>query len=381
MLDRVMMLLHRHRHNRAVSIMALLLLSAAAPATSSSASTRSYRLKLRAAQQIPEQETPLPVFEMHSGFWINLHHFLYLQARLTMGNSASADNGRGQTPPNEPPASLLDFPAQEIQAWQDAVAFYGKDLAKRDLLLNGDMENINNRLADMEECPDLDGKSSASCKSGLRPDLIEALQRAAPVYRAHWWPGHDRANHEWMAKVTPMVQQLGVELSGQLADVYQRPWPRNRLRVDVVWYAGPFGAYTSLNPTHVTISSHDARNRGIYGFEVLFHESSHALAGSVTEAIAREFRQRDKPIPRELWHALLFYTTGELVRRDVAFGAISRTYLQDDDSAGYQPYAARFGLYSGSWERFRGLLDLYWQPYLEGRVSFDTAIARLASAI
>ena len=141
------------------------------------------------------------------------------------------------------------------------------------------MENINNRLSDMEACPDLEGKSSPTCKSGLRPELIEALERAAPVYRAHWWPEQDRANREWIAQVAPMVQQMGVELSGQLADVYQRPWPASRLRVDVVWYGGPYGAYTTLNPTHVTISSHDARNQGIYGFEVLFHESSHALAG------------------------------------------------------------------------------------------------------
>ena len=56
--------------------------------------------------------------------------------------------------------------------------------------------------------------------------------------------------------------------------------------MDVVWYGGPYGAYTSLNPIHVTISSHDARNQDIYGFEVLFHESSHALAGGVTQAIA-----------------------------------------------------------------------------------------------
>jgi len=65
----------------------------------------------------------------------------------------------------------LDFPAQEIQAWQDAVAFYGKDLAKRDLLLNGDMENINNRLADMEACPDLTGKAPPAVnRFASRPD-------------------------------------------------------------------------------------------------------------------------------------------------------------------------------------------------------------------
>ena len=114
MLNRVMILPHRLRFDHAVSIAALLLFSAAAWATSPAASAHSYGLKQRAAQQIPEQETPLPVFEMHSGFWSNLHHFLYLQARLTTGNSASADNGRGQTPPDESVASLLDFPAKGL---------------------------------------------------------------------------------------------------------------------------------------------------------------------------------------------------------------------------------------------------------------------------
>ena len=132
--------------------------------------------------------------------------------------------------------------------------------------------------------------------------------------------------------------------------------------MDVVWYGGPFGAYTSLNPVHVTISSHDARNQGMYGFEVLFHESSHALAGSVNEAIAREFRERDKPIPRDLWHALVFYTTGELVRRDLAYGTITMTSPRGTGSPTYQPYAARFGLYSGSWDRFRAMLDLIGSP-------------------
>jgi hypothetical protein len=164
-------------------------------------------------EQTSGAESPLPVFELHSGFWINLHHFLYLQARLTAGNPSSSDNGRGQAPPSEPPASLLGFPEKDIHAWQDAVTFYAKDLAKRDLLLNGDMENINNRLAEMETCPDLDGASSPSCKSGLRPDLIEALQEAAPVYSAHWWPEQDRANREWIARVAPMVRQLGLRTS------------------------------------------------------------------------------------------------------------------------------------------------------------------------
>jgi hypothetical protein len=357
----------------------LLLLALAAWAASPAGAAPVHSARQATPAQTSGTESPLPVFEMHSGFWVNLHHFLYLQARLLKSNSSSTETGRGAAQPDELPAPLIDFPEADIHSWQDAIAFYSKDLARRDLLLNGDMEIINNQLSAMETCPDLEGKSTPLCKSGLRQDLVEALERAAPVYRAHWWAQQDRANREWITQVAPMIQKMGVELSSQLADVYQRPWPLERLRVDVVWYGGPFGAYTSLDPIHVTISSHDPRNRGVYGFEVLFHESSHALAGAVTAAIAREFRARDKPIPRDFWHALLFYTTGEIVRRDVEYGSMTLTYEQSNGPSAYLPYAARFGLYSGSWEHFRGLLDLYWLPYLDGRVSFDTAMARLAA--
>jgi hypothetical protein len=372
---------NHYRRMAITAVAALAFLASAAFAEPFANSTPIYRVNPSLPQKTSETESPVPVFEMHSGFWINLHHFLYLQARLMQDNSSFKSNARGKAPAADPAASLLDFPAEEIRAWQDAVTFYAKDFAKRDLLLNGDMENINNQLSEMEACADLEGKSSATCKSGLRRDLIEALERAAPVYRAHWWTEQDRANREWIAQVAPMVQQMGVELSGQLAEVYQRPWPAGRLRVDVVWYGGPFGAYTSLRPIHVTIASHDPRNQGIYGFEVLFHESSHALAGGVNEAIAREFRDRDKPIPRDLWHALLFYTTGELVRRDLTYGSTTSMSLQGLNSSSYQPYASRFGLYSGSWDKFRAMLDLYWRPYLDGKTSFDSAIARLASAM
>jgi len=331
------------------------------------------------AQKFSSTESPLPVFEMHSGFWVNLHHFLYLQSRLLKSNSSTTETGRGAAQPDEIPASLMGFPEADIHAWQDAVAFYSRDLAGRDLLLNGDMVIINNQLSIMEACPDLQGKTTPLCKSGLRPDLVEALQRAAPVYRAHWWAQQDHANREWISQVAPLIQKMGVELSGQLAEVYQRPWPSQRMRVDVVWYGGPFGSYSSLEPLHITVSSHDARNRGVYGFEVLFHEASHAVAGAVTAAIAHDFREHDKPIPRDFWHALLFYTTGEIVRRDVQYGSMTLTSEQQNGPSEYLPYAARFGLYSGSWERFRGLLDLYWLPYLDGKVSFETAMARLAA--
>src|ERR1700726_4329769 len=260
-----------NRRNRAIAAVVLVF----ALSSSSLQAAPAVRLPHFPAQQSAGVESSLPVFELHSGFWVNLHHFLYLQARLVNGNSSSTGSPRGVAPPDEPPVSLIDFPAEEIKVWRTAVAFYARDLARRDLLLNGEMEMINNRLAEMETCTELQGKTSAACRSGLQSNLVDTLDRAAPIYRTHWWAEQDRTNREWIAQVAPMVREMGVELSAQLVEVYQRPWPAGRLRVDVVWYSGPYGAYTTFSPVHVTVSSHDVRNQGIYGFEVLFHESSH----------------------------------------------------------------------------------------------------------
>lgn len=353
---------------------------------------------------------PLPVFEFHSGFWINLHHFLYQQARLrknptppttrpSASGQADADNLKAAVagPEASLEVSTDGLTPQERKAWAGALDYYGEHLADRDLLFNGDMVNINNRLAEMEACTDLSGQSSRECASGLRKELESALEDAAPVYRARWWAKHDRDNRSWIAAVGPMVRQLGGTLAQKLAATYQAGWPAGRLRVDVVHYGGPFGAYTTLDPVHLTISSADARNQGPAALEVLFHEASHALAGSVRDAIVRECRARGKPIPRDLWHALLFYTTGEMVKRALGTAA-GRTLTAADStpspptsaaepgraaaaSSAYTPYAYRYGLYARGWQGYQRVLERYWQPYLDGKTEFDTAMARLVTAL
>lgn len=377
----------RDRSRQPVLLAALLLTAAiwsgASGSRGSSLAPRSLEPSARstaylAAQQSDETNSPLPVFAFHSGFWINLHHFLYLQARIRNVDASPADS-EGTMAPAFSPASLAGLSAKEKQSWKAAVSFYAKDLADLDSRYSYDLETINNRLAEMESCPDLTGNSTPACTSGLPGDLVATLESAAPVYRAHWWPEQDRENRRWIAGVTPKIQQTGARLAERLAEIYRQPWPSAPIRVDVVWYAGPDGAYTTLNPVHLNISSHDPRNQGVYSFEVLFHESSHVLARAVSEAISRDFRQRNKPIPRDLWHALVFYTTGEMIRRDLASRTASSQPTQAGQT-GYQTYAEHFGLYLGSWAHFHDLLDLYWRPYLDGKLSFEEAISQIAAA-
>ena len=318
-----------------------------------------------AEPQVDAQYGPLPVFELHSGFWINLHHTLYGQARQSR-------DGRGS--PSGIGATTHRTPSEQV-AWDAAVAYYAANYQDKDLLFNTELILLKNQLGDFEQCDELSGAKKKTCDAGLPPKLTRILDAAAPVYRAHEWPEHDRANRQWIAGVSPLVRTKGVELSQRLAEIYQARWPKERIRVDVSAFANYAGAYTTLDPLRVLISSTDPRNQGNSALEVLFHEASNGIAEPVQLAINRECRQRDKAIPRDLWHALVFYTTGEVIK------PIVNAENASADGGQYLPYAFRERLYQRGWDEYLQLLERFWQPYLDGKATFDDAIAHIVSAL
>jgi len=336
-------------------------------------------LALHASPQIDTAYGPLPVFELHSGFWINLHHTLYQEARQ------KSDSAAGQAAPAAPNLLRTAKPTltvAEQKAWDAAVSYYVDHYAHQDLLFSTELILLKNQLGDFEDCDELSGAKKQACNAGLSPQLTQILDAAAPIYRAHLWPAHDRANRRWIAQVAPLIREQGVGLSERLADIYQTRWPTAKIRVDVSAYANWAGAYTTLGPLRVTISSLDSRNQSDEALEVLFHEASHGIAERVESAIARECRQRDKAIPRDLWHALIFYTTGEVIKPVMSRPDPPR---KDGDAtvaaASYVPYAVREGLYRRGWDDYLKLLTRFWQPYLDGKTTFDDAIARMISSL
>jgi hypothetical protein len=358
------------------------------------------------AQALPQSAStygPLPVFELHSGFWINLHHTLYNEARLRKDLASPDKVGKTSGPAlKTSPGAKRAFTAADQKTWEEVVSYYAANFADKDLLFSSELVQLKNQLSDFEDCDELSGKTKKFCDAGLPPTLAQALEAAAPVYRAHLWPEHDRANRRWILRVAPLVIEQGVGLSERLADIYQTRWPRQKIRVDITAYANWAGAYTTLDPLRVTISSLDPRNQGAEALEVLFHEASHGIAEPVQDAIIRECRQRDKAIPRDLWHALIFYTTGEVLRPVLASSDAtprgeldlrsptstsgssatgSRENYPGTSGAGYTPYALREGLYQRGWKNYLDVLQRFWQPYLDGRATFSDAIARMVSSL
>ena len=313
------------------------------------------------------QTDKTPPFEFHSGFWINLHHFLYQQALLRRRAAASGQTSASGTGAN----SINGMTEAQRRVWDSAVDYYVNTMVKRDLVFDQELVAINDRLAELERATNLS-------RSGLNADLVRVLESAAPVYRERWWPTHDRTNQFWITVVTPMLKQFSRPLIEQLTRAFKARWPNAPIRVDVVVYANWAGAYTTFDTAekvHTTMSSTDSRCQGFAALETIFHEASHSMVGprtgAIAEAIARECSARNKPVPRDLWHAVLFYTVGEIARRNLS------EYGVND----YKPYAYLNGLYARGWQNFQRALELYWQPYLDGKADFDGAMSRLTEAL
>src|SRR5260370_9024841 len=119
---------------------------------------------------------PLPVFELHSGFWINLHHTLYHQARMRF--AAAPPNQSGKTPgpnlnttPDAKPA--LTFAEQRI--WEDAVAYYFANYAAKDLLFSSELIQLKDQLVDFDDCVDLPVMKRKFSHPASPPELTQHL--------------------------------------------------------------------------------------------------------------------------------------------------------------------------------------------------------------
>jgi hypothetical protein len=295
--------------------------------------------------QTPVESRPRPArFELHSGFWVNLHQRLYAEA---------APPGRGG-----PPEVFTDDPA-----WSGAVAYYRGAFPVNDrlsLLFHEPLRALNIRLSSLADAADLRG-------SGLAPELSAPLEAAAGVYRKEQWAKDDASNRRWITGIEPQLARHGDALASELSAVYRTPWPKEPIRVDVSVMAGPVGAYTVVDPTHVTISSGRTTFQGEAALEMIFHEASHALIKPIEDGIERACEAAHKPAPPTLWHALLFFTTGEIVKRRLG--------------GSYVPYADANGLYDRDWKPYREIFERVWRPYLAGQIEQEPAIRAIVGVL
>lgn len=283
-----------------------------------------------------------PLFAFQSNFWLNLHHFLRAAGRGLPVQVAMSES--------------------DLATWERTVALYRASYSQRDLLRDEGMLAIKTALVNAEGKTSLEGVA-------IDPELRQALEEVAPVYRRYFWAAHDASNRAWIANVEDLLREHGAKIAPAVAAAYGETWPRDPIAVDLTVSAGPVGAYTTY-PPHVTIDSlgHPG-NHGLASLELLFHEGSHQWGRPLSQFIDESAAARGKKVPRNLWHAVLFYNAGEITRRVLAGAGID-----------YVEYGAKEDIYANlCGAGCRDQVAAAWDAHLDGSVSIQEALDRLVA--
>jgi hypothetical protein len=285
-------------------------------------------------------------YHLQSNRWVNLHQRLMHEALFG-------------TPPPE------GLTADEGASWQAAVDKYRAWIGKRSPIEDAGLIQVNATLAAAGKSP----------PEGLPTAADEALAVAMPIYDHAQWPRDDAANRFWIAVAVPMLQSAAEELIALHEQAYGVPFPK-KILVDVSGLAGEFGGYTTGDgeAVHTTISSTDPAYQGFLALEMLMHEPSHGIvdmnSGAIGADLARVSKALGRRPPYNLWHALLFETSGELTRR-----VLAERGVED-----YKPF-----IYLGMFDhQFKGMQDPfenYWRAYLDHRTDRDEALRQIVLAV
>jgi hypothetical protein len=281
-------------------------------------------------------------YRMQSNPWVNLHQWLVHEARFG----------------SESPGGLS---GDDLATWKKAVETYRAFFGKRSPILDDEMIRMNAALSATwtSEAPDSIPEAAAA-----------ALEAAMPLYRAVQWEEDDRANRFWIAIARTLLASAAEELAAAHEKAYSVPFPTDIL-VDVTSFAWQFGAYTvgEGRSAHAVISSIVPGTQGVAALESLVHEPSHAIVGIDSGAIGGDLARAAEELglkpPPSLWHALLFYTSGELTRR-----ALEKRGVRD-----YRPFIN--DMYERAFRGFREPLETHWQAFLDGKLSREEAIRQI----
>lgn len=302
------------------------------------------------AQAKPPIGPTTPLFDFHSNFWVNLHQILFHEAKLRVGKPDRLL--QSATPLVAPGMSK-----QDEADWNAAVSLYARYFGTRQQHGDDQLVQINDGLA---EQPD---NGAHLNPADLPPKIVGALQSAAVIYRKYWWPAHNESNENWIASQKKRVQGLGPKLASAMTKDLHQQWPAAPIRVDLCYYVAALGHTNTTLPPHITFSSSDPTTQDLSGFELLFHEASHTFADTMMNALSAEGRTQHKDVG-DLWHSLLFYTSGVELRR----------LLPAPEQPSFTPYAYRYGVYRGNWRTYRRVLETDWQTFLDRKVDFTDAI-------
>jgi hypothetical protein len=312
----------------------------------------------RAAAREPVLTTPH--FAFHSDFDVNLNDAL-IAAGLARKHAKPELFRSGEEVP-----CFGGLPQSTKTAWDKAVDYYAEIISPGSF---GDRSQylVRAQLAGFDE--DL-----KDAKSKQFVEIVRSFRAAAaPAYTECRWKAQDEKNRRWIEDMKARLAAYEEKIAPRLEQLYRQHWTGLPVPVDVVEtvdWSGANTVFRDLGGGHILIST---AYEGPSALEAVFHEASHLLMGRgapIQKALVDAASAVEFHLPGDLWHVVLFYTTGEAVRH----------IFDGDGRPGYEPML--YGIFGrGGWVEYREALETQWRPYVEGKRDLPDAAACLIDAL
>lgn len=313
------------------------------------------------AQKAVAKKVALPeskYFDFQSNAELNAHLFLYNKAMAC----------KFKKTPNDSLAHIAlkektkGISARELSVLNAVLVFYRDSLLNRDLLFDSLMRDFSDKLV-----------SGSSSMVRWQVKAKEAVSTFDPYFKKLLWNEIEATNKKWMAANLAQIVKLETQIVPELERIYQTKLPAEKIRVDLVDYATWAGAY-SFNDRfcHIVLSTSHRSNQGDLSAEVLFHETSHFLVDKLVAMIAKEAKGKDIKASINLWHNMIFYTTGYVMAKE--FAKSNKTFVPYYEQ---MKFADKFPDFRYSVEASRQ----YWDAYSENKLSMEEAVVKIVAFI
>ena len=299
-------------------------------------------------------------FIFQSNQKLNAHLFLYNKALVCKFSKTPNDSLVHYAFKD----NIGNFSTADQQALNKVIRFYRDSLLARDLLFDSLMRNFSDYLG-------MGYSSKNKPKNYLQLLTLQTLKVFQPYFQKLYWPAIDSANKLWLDANKAQILALEDKIVPELERIYKTKLPAEKIRVDLTCYATWAGAYSYHDSfCHVIFSSVYKSNQGDLAAEVIFHETSHFLVDKLSEQIMLTAKNKDVKKDLNLWHHIIFYTTGYLMEKEykLKWQKFEPYYLQ-------QKFPDRFPDFKTTVEGCK----LYWDPYMEGSQDFETSIKALVN--
>jgi len=292
-------------------------------------------------------------YEFYSNFWINMHHYLFKKAE-------HAENKPWREVFDD--ALLKNMNENEQEVLAIAIRYYKDHLIGKSLLFDDQLYWTKRALIHFDENTTLDHEA-------VDPGHQQVLNDSKNLYEKYFWSDHQDQNKLTLDEYLPLVRKIENKAFERLAELAQQPWPERKIRVDLSYYSNWAGAYTTTRPPHVVISTLEESSGEKWlpyeWVELLFHEPSHVIISPNNSIMGDKIKQVSTElgvdVPRDLWHAILFYFSGITVRDLLAGEGID-----------YELVMVSADIFS----RYHSAVFEHMPLYIQGKVSLEEALEK-----